>query len=391
MACWAGLRACWRTAGPGRDRARLADYAWRRRQHRRALRMTGSRSAASIGRPRRSRHKAKRQRLHRELAEQRILADVRKQTSWWSTRSRGHSAAVRPGREAAPVWWPEGSDCSPRRSRAGREAGIPIFRDVDLAHALRGLEEGDGIPEALLRGGGGDPACRLRLQALLPRPCRCGSAGRRHPDASCSVAPGVPGGGMTAADGQPGGDALVDVASAALRRRSPTAIPPGCAAAGGPGVVPFARAWLPVVIGHRDQLRARERHREVVARGSSGVGDDTESGRCPASGRPSPPAPITYVRDQARGRRSGGYDLQELSVVTPATGCFARRGRRCAHRPASLAPGTRDLPSRPSPPPPRCLSPRPEVVGWADHEPGHHARPKGTTTWPSAGAPRGSR
>jgi len=130
----------------------LADHAWRRHQHRRALRMT----RAEIRREHREtegdpRHKAERQRLHRELAEQRMLADVR--TADFVVVNPDHLAIAlhydRQG-DAAPVVVARGERLLAERIKeVARESGIPIFRDIDLAHALRGLEEGDEIPEAL--------------------------------------------------------------------------------------------------------------------------------------------------------------------------------------------------------------------------------------------------
>jgi flagellar biosynthesis protein FlhB len=130
----------------------LADHAWRRYQHRRSLRMT----RAEVRREHREtegdpRHKAERQRLHRELAEQRMLAEIRKAD--FVVVNPDHVAIAlqydRQG-DAAPVVVARGERLLAEKIKeVAREAGIPIFRDINLAHALRGLEEGDEIPEAL--------------------------------------------------------------------------------------------------------------------------------------------------------------------------------------------------------------------------------------------------
>jgi flagellar biosynthesis protein FlhB len=130
----------------------IADYAFRRRQHRRSLRMT----RAEVHREQREtegdpRHKAERQRLHRELGEQRMLADVRKAD--FVVVNPDHLAIAlqydRQGEEA-PVVVARGERLLAERIKeVAREAGIPIYRDVNLARALGELEEGDEIPEAL--------------------------------------------------------------------------------------------------------------------------------------------------------------------------------------------------------------------------------------------------
>src|SRR5205814_4053974 len=97
------------------------------------------------------RHKAERQRLHRALAEQRMLEDVRKAD--FVVVNPDHLAiALRYDRdgEAAPVVVARGERLLAERIKeVAREAGVPIFRDVTLAHSLRALEQGDQIPEAL--------------------------------------------------------------------------------------------------------------------------------------------------------------------------------------------------------------------------------------------------
>jgi type III secretion protein U len=130
----------------------VVDLAWRRHQHRRKLRMTRT----EVRRERKEnegdpRHKAERQRLHRALAEQRMLADVRK----------ADFVVVNPDHIAVALQYDRGGDAAPvvlargerllaeKIKEVAREAGVPIFRDVNLARALGTLEEGDEIPEAL--------------------------------------------------------------------------------------------------------------------------------------------------------------------------------------------------------------------------------------------------
>src|SRR5205814_316304 len=97
------------------------------------------------------RHKAERQRVHRELAEQRMLEDVRKAD--FVVVNPDHLAiALRYDRagDDAPIVVAKGERLLAERIKeVAREAGVPIFRDVTLAHSLRALEEGDQIPEAL--------------------------------------------------------------------------------------------------------------------------------------------------------------------------------------------------------------------------------------------------
>jgi flagellar biosynthesis protein FlhB len=167
----------------------LADHAWRRHQHRRALRMT----RAEVRREHREtegdpRHKVERQRLHRELAEQRMLADVRKAD--FVVVNPDHLAIAlqydRHG-DAAPVVVARGERLLAEKIKeVAREAGIPIFRDINLAHALRGLEEGDEIPEALYEA----VAEILRVvhgSAAVP-----GTASRPQPASTTAPSDGAP-------------------------------------------------------------------------------------------------------------------------------------------------------------------------------------------------------
>jgi flagellar biosynthesis protein FlhB len=129
-----------------------ADYLLQRRRHLRQLRMTRDEvrreHKESEGDPH---HRAERQRLHRELGEQRMLADVRK-ADFVVVNPDHIAVALRYDRDgtAAPVVVAKGERLLAEKIKeVAREAGVPIFRDVPLARALAGMEEGDEIPEAL--------------------------------------------------------------------------------------------------------------------------------------------------------------------------------------------------------------------------------------------------
>jgi flagellar biosynthesis protein FlhB len=122
------------------------------RRHRRALMMTRDEVKRdfkeSEGDPQ---HKAERQRLHRQLGEQRMLDDVRK-AAFVVVNPEHIAVAVRYDRDAdeAPVVLAKGERLLAEQiKQAAREAGVPIYRDVGLARALNGVAEGDEIPEAL--------------------------------------------------------------------------------------------------------------------------------------------------------------------------------------------------------------------------------------------------
>src|SRR5205814_9398656 len=96
-------------------------------------------------------HRAERQRLHRELAEQRMVAEVRK-ADFVVVNPDHIAVALRYDRdgEAAPVIVARGERLVAERiKQVAREAGVPIFRDVTLARSLRDLPEGSEIPAAL--------------------------------------------------------------------------------------------------------------------------------------------------------------------------------------------------------------------------------------------------
>lgn len=96
-------------------------------------------------------HKQERKRLHKELLEGRMVNEVKK-ANFVVVNPTHIAVAVKYDRErdAAPVVLAKGERLLAERiKQAAREAGVPIFRDVGLARALRDVEEGDEIPEAL--------------------------------------------------------------------------------------------------------------------------------------------------------------------------------------------------------------------------------------------------
>lgn len=96
-------------------------------------------------------HRAERQRLHRELAEQRMLDDVRK-ASFVVVNPEHLAVAVRYDTDSsgAPIVVAKGERHLAQRIReVARESGVPIYRDVTLARALGQVAEGDEIPEDL--------------------------------------------------------------------------------------------------------------------------------------------------------------------------------------------------------------------------------------------------
>ncbi len=130
----------------------VADYLLAYRRHRRGLMMTREEvkreSKESEGDPS---HRAERQRLHRELMEQRMVAEVRK-ADFVVVNPDHIAVALRYDRDgdAAPMVVASGERLLAERiKQVARESGVPIFRDVTLARSLRGLPEGEEIPAAL--------------------------------------------------------------------------------------------------------------------------------------------------------------------------------------------------------------------------------------------------
>jgi flagellar biosynthesis protein FlhB len=130
----------------------LLDWLLARRRHRRGLMMTRDEVKRELkeseGDPQ---HKVERQRLHRQLGEQRMVEDVRK-ADFVVVNPDHIAVAVRYDRDAdqAPVVLAKGERLLAEQiKQVAREAGVPIYRDVGLARALGNVEEGDEIPEAL--------------------------------------------------------------------------------------------------------------------------------------------------------------------------------------------------------------------------------------------------
>jgi flagellar biosynthesis protein FlhB len=165
----------------------VGDYFWQRHRHLQSLRMTRDElkreHRETEGDPH---HKAARQRLHRELAEQRMVADVRR-ADFVVVNPDHLAVAVRYEREggAAPVVVAKGERLLAEAIKdVAREAGVPIFRDVTLARSLRDVEEGGEIPEALYQA----VAEILRLvYARVPQPSTGEAASSRG-----APAPGGP-------------------------------------------------------------------------------------------------------------------------------------------------------------------------------------------------------
>jgi type III secretion protein U len=122
------------------------------RRHRRGLRMTREEvkreHRESEGDPA---HRGERQRLHREILEQRMIDEVRK-ADFVVVNPDHIAVALRydADGDAAPVVVAKGERLVAERiKQIAREAGVPIFRDVGLARALVELAEGGEIPAAL--------------------------------------------------------------------------------------------------------------------------------------------------------------------------------------------------------------------------------------------------
>jgi flagellar biosynthesis protein FlhB len=130
----------------------VADYLLVRRRHLHRLRMSRDEvkreSKEAEGDPA---HRAERARLHRELSEQRMVADVRR-ADFVVVNPEHIAVALRYDKdgEGAPVVVARGERLVAAQIRqVAREAGVPIFRNVSLARSLRELAEGDEIPVAL--------------------------------------------------------------------------------------------------------------------------------------------------------------------------------------------------------------------------------------------------
>jgi type III secretion protein U len=130
----------------------LVDFLLARRRHLRGLRMTRDEVRRDYkeaeGDPA---HRGERQRLHRELLEQRMVEEVR----------RADFVVVNPDHIAVALRYDADGDAAPvvvakgerlvaeRIKQIAREAGVPVFRDVGLARSLAALAEGGEIPATL--------------------------------------------------------------------------------------------------------------------------------------------------------------------------------------------------------------------------------------------------
>jgi type III secretion protein U len=130
----------------------VVDYLTLARRHRRSLRMTRDEIRREYkeaeGDPA---TRGERQRLHRELSEQRMIEDVRK-ADFVVVNPEHIAVALRydADGDAAPVVVAKGERLVAERiKQIAREAGVPIFRDVSLARALAELGEGGEIPAEL--------------------------------------------------------------------------------------------------------------------------------------------------------------------------------------------------------------------------------------------------
>jgi flagellar biosynthetic protein FlhB len=130
----------------------FGDFLWARHRHMKELRMTREEVKREYkeqeGDPH---HKQERMRLHKELLQQRMLQAVRK-ADFVVVNPDHIAVAIRYEKDSqeAPVVVAKGERILAEKIKEiAREAGVPIFRDVSLARALRDVEEGDEIPEAL--------------------------------------------------------------------------------------------------------------------------------------------------------------------------------------------------------------------------------------------------
>lgn len=130
----------------------VGDFLWQKHAHRKKLRMSRDEvkreHKESEGDPS---HKAERHRLHQELIQQRMVAEVRK-ADFVVVNPDHIAVAIKydAGGPGAPVVVAKGERLVAEQiKQAARESGVPIFRDVTLARSLREVEEGDEIPDAL--------------------------------------------------------------------------------------------------------------------------------------------------------------------------------------------------------------------------------------------------
>jgi flagellar biosynthetic protein FlhB len=130
----------------------FGDFMWQRHRHHNELKMTRDEvkreHKEQEGDPH---HKHERMRLHRELLQQRMINAVKK-ADFVVVNPDHIAVAIKYDRDSqeAPTVVAKGERILAEKIKeAAREAGVPIFRNVSLARALRDVEEGDEIPETL--------------------------------------------------------------------------------------------------------------------------------------------------------------------------------------------------------------------------------------------------
>ncbi len=131
----------------------VVDLFYQRHRHRQELRMTKEEVKREHREAEGDPHaKQRRARMHQEIVEHAALEEVRR-ADVLVVNPTHYAVALsfdRDGDQEAPEVRAKGIDHLARRMiDAAREAGVPVLRDVPLAHALYELEVGDAIPEAL--------------------------------------------------------------------------------------------------------------------------------------------------------------------------------------------------------------------------------------------------
>lgn len=128
------------------------DRIYQRWRHRREHRMTREEVRREHREAEGDPHaKRERERLHREIVEHAILEEVR-QADVLIVNPTHLAIALRYDEDEheAPEVRARGQDELARRMiAAAEEAGVPVLRDIPLAHALYELQEGEQIPERL--------------------------------------------------------------------------------------------------------------------------------------------------------------------------------------------------------------------------------------------------
>jgi flagellar biosynthesis protein FlhB len=130
----------------------IFDVWWQRRVYMKDLMMTKEEVKReykeSEGDPT---HKAKRREMHQEILESNMIEDVR--TADVIVTNPDHIAVAlkyKKDEDQAPRVVAKGMNITAERIKeVAREAGVPVMRNVALAHSLNQLEIGDEIPEEL--------------------------------------------------------------------------------------------------------------------------------------------------------------------------------------------------------------------------------------------------